>query len=109
MIAFKDVEKKYGQALEYMALNEESALNESNNPPHATWIHPPTLARWFYGSSQEFIRDYDGLSQKLISMTPEQSKQISSQLNSLVVGLEIFRIKLRDKFSQNFLLMEATK
>ena len=109
MKTFKDVEKRYMQAVDYMAFNEESALNENSNPSHVAWIHHLTLARWLYGSSQEFVRDYTELSGKLMNKTPEQKKQISIWHIDLTQRLEQFQTKLRNKFPNYISLIEALK
>ena len=109
MITFIDVEKKYKQAVDCMAFNEEAALNENSNPSHATWINHPTLARWLYGSTREFFEDYAELSGKLMNKTPEQRKQISIRCIDLIQRLEQFKTKLRNKFPNYISLIEALK
>ena len=97
MITFTDLEKKYLQAVECMAYNEQAALDEESNPSHATWIHHPTLVRWFYGSSKEWVKDYAELSGKFQNPTQEQRKQMSTWRIAFTQRLEQFRIKVGKK------------
>ncbi|MEK6892972.1 MAG: hypothetical protein AABX07_02105 [Nanoarchaeota archaeon] len=75
MIAFEDIEKKYLQARECMA-DIIQAVSTDNYPPHATWIHPPAMARWLYLSSCEFLKDYTKISGMFRSENVEQSAKI---------------------------------
>lgn len=108
-ISSNDVEKKYMQALECMRYNEEAALNEKTNHPHATWIQHPTLARWLYGSSQEFLKDFSEASRKLKYQTPEQRDEIEEWHGELAARVEEFRTRLKDKFPDDSFKKEALK
>ncbi len=63
-IIFESVNRKYAYVMENMEFCKNAALSD-DFPAHATWIHPPTLARWLYGSIEEFADEYYQTARKL--------------------------------------------
>lgn len=82
MMAFEEVEKKYRQARECM-IDITEAVSKDNYPPHATWIHPPTMARWCYLSSCEFLKDYTKISGMFRPENANQQTRIDLWQNEL--------------------------
>ena len=115
MTTFKDVEKKYQRAVEYMEFNEKSFLTQENNLP--TWIHLHTLARWFYGSSQEFYSDYirtsNNYSNEFTSLSRlvprEEITKMYNWETTLITRLKQFKNELAAKFPDDKLLAEILK
>lgn len=107
MTTFEDVERKYNESLTAMRIGSEITSDSftQSNP----WIHKPTLARWLYGSGQEFLRDYKDVSGKLTKINGEHNLQVSLWLSELTHNLEQFRTEIRNRFPHDFLLMAATK
>jgi hypothetical protein len=107
-ITFEDVKEKFEKADRYMALNTGLALN-NDFPAHATWINPPTLARWFYGSSKEWLSDYLSTANQLKELSLSQQSLMINWESCLKGRLELMNANLKQKYSDNSLLMEALK
>ena len=116
-ITFKKVEEQYQKSRRYMNLNEQLMFDVDNRPKHATWIHNPTLARWFYQASQEWLKEYKD---KVKSFTDQGYVVVNiNEVHKLAVGnprslnaiLERFRDRIRNhpEFSQDKLVMEMVR
>ena len=109
-ITFSDLSKKYDWAQEFLDFNERLAFDE-NNPAHAAWLHHPTLARWFYRSSKEVLREYREVSKEFKSPSQEASlmeiAQAGELYSNLKARLQEFSEKLLAKFPEDRLLQEA--
>jgi len=82
MTTFEDVERKYCWAVEHMDFCTNAALND-NFSSHATWIHPPTLARWLHGSIDEFAQEFYRYRRTFETEIPAQSERIGKQYNDI--------------------------
>ena len=104
-ITFEDVENKYLRARKCMEFNYESALHPETNSAKAPWIVHSTLARWLYISSREFFEDFIITSRKLKERNKERDLDIFDFYKELNNSLEQMKFELRNKFSEDKLLM----
>lgn len=107
-LSFQDVEKKYHTARECI-LSNISSINNPIYPSHAAWIDIPTMARWLYGSSKEFLEDYKRTSARLAPRQEEQNCLINLWENELCLLLGTAQEAIRRKYSQCPEIMEALK
>ena len=98
-ITFESLGRKYEIAKECMASNLETIENP-NYPEHAKWIHHPTMVRWLYGSSQEFLADFNRLSLDFQGRNQEDM-HILEWREDLTDNLNLTRQKIRSKYSEN--------
>ncbi len=96
MITFEDVKRKYLQASDGIdecmeIVNRDNPLDTTN---YAPWVHLPTLARWLYGSSQEFLKDFQSTARGFSGPTESQSGNISIWESVLPEKVYSFRNKL---------------
>jgi len=56
MITLQKIEDRYQRALEGISFNQN--IHTAEHPSHATWIHTPTLAKWAYMSTCEFVNEF---------------------------------------------------
>ena len=106
-LTFDEMKKKYYRTMECIISNRESALHPETNPTHATWIHHPTLVRWLYGSSQEFLEEFDQLTINYKGSS-EEDMQIAQWKRSLHDQVYLMKDQPEKAFQDDRLLMEAT-
>ena len=107
MTTFEDVSSQYAKSAGYMAHNEQLVF-DTPSPVHATWLNETTLARWFYGASREWIREFDMAVKGLRVISPEKEEYLGEWRLDLIKRLERFRERSSTRFSEDKLLMEAT-
>ena len=111
IINFEDVQKKYLQAFDCINFEIEASLNEVA-PNGITWYHHPTMVGWLFGSSQEFVKDYEALrkdfeSSIVMSDTDPRGIFIAKYSVDLARMLEGFRRKIENRFPNDKTIMEA--
>lgn len=99
MTTFEDVEEKYKYVGEHMDFCRAAALSDEF-PAYATWLHPPTLARWLYGSIVEFDSEFRQVVYKLTEKTPEQQMEINHRLINLTSRCIKSQIDIKCKFRE---------
>ncbi len=111
-ITFQDVEDEFEKARDNMNNNCRLTFNLTR-PLHATWIDNCTLARWFYQSSEEWLKEYQKtrksfMDQGTVGDAVQAFQLAVAQPRLLNVTLEDFRNKIRSHpvFSQNNLVRE---
>jgi len=103
MTLLDEASMKYLKSVD--GINACREITERDNPldksNYAPWIDIPTLARWLYGSSQEFLRDFKTSARKYeqecaseMSSTLDRKRQISALSNFLENDVENFRNNL---------------
>src|SRR3989344_709577 len=103
MMTFKNVLDKYTQARDCMTSNMEITIKGFDRTTLAPHINFPTLARWLYGSSKEFLRDYRTISDKYLVENSDVNVATREQITGWQIVLSEmvrdFRGKLLEKFS----------
>ncbi len=105
-ITISNVKERYRTAKEMIEYNKQLALDTS--APKALWAHHPTLARWLYGSAQQFIADYFQATREFLN-SGEISSNISGWNSHLNSALSNFKVSLEIRFRGDKQLMEALK
>ena len=98
-LTLTDVEQKYHYVIEHMDFCRDAALSDEF-PTHATWLHPPTLARWLYGSILEFALEYDKLIGKLKNRTHNQNTQLLEWGYDVIDRLQESKIAIGKKYPE---------
>ncbi|MEK6855577.1 MAG: hypothetical protein AABX66_00285 [Nanoarchaeota archaeon] len=117
MITFEDLNNKYFATIEVMQSNRQvlDKKTMSDLQKSAPWINVPTLARWLYGSSTEFVQEFINTSntyfakqgsQELESLGSQRSAN-SQQRISLKFSLSAFKENIFSAFPNNPELREA--
>lgn len=110
-VTFDDVMDKYTQARDCMGSNMEIVQEVFDRTTLASHINVPTLARWLYGPSQEFLNDYRVISFKYVAHNMDASSERKEQIAGWQIVLsdlvKDFRIKLLEKFSTSSELVEV--
>lgn len=101
MITFEDISKKYQYVAEHMRFCRDAALNDEF-PTHTTWIHPPTLARWLYGSISAFASEYISAVYTLEfkSLTNYEAEQVNKWAVDLSERLRKYGSEISKKYPE---------
>ncbi len=95
----EDVREKYKQCLHYTQVNSKIAFEPiKSSPEHPNQANPKILAKWFYESSVEWLKDYD--------QTVRRCKQGCTTLEihheiPLKEEIDSFKERLEDTFDVN--------
>ncbi|HLC53244.1 MAG TPA: hypothetical protein VJK03_01755 [Candidatus Nanoarchaeia archaeon] len=107
MTTFEDVEHRYCQTVECLLHNHMLALD--NSPPrYAQWYHHPTMIRWLYGSSMEFVADFNKISTALTKID-EYKRPIFRKRKSLNTLLWLFKSEIGKKFTCDDEIMKVVE
>jgi hypothetical protein len=96
MISLKDVEMRYLQSSDGIEASMEIVYRDNplDASDYASWIHISTLARWLYGSSQEFLRAFQSTAKEFSKQEGISHYEIQSMESALSERVSSFRNKL---------------
>ena len=100
-VTFQDIERKYNKTVDHLDYIHAAASDENTNPKHATWLHHPTLARWLFGSSKEFVEEFESTSELYKNRNAEEEREIGIWKLKLHQRIDFFRAILRFTFPDN--------
>ena len=81
-----------------------AALDDKDDSKES-WLHNPTLAKWLYGSAQEFLNEFKKAAREYLNHNSQETDEIAQYTFTLTTQVENLRKDLTARFSEDESLM----
>lgn len=108
MSTYQNVMNKFEFTLSMLQSNLDS-IREQVPVTRPAWYVPATIARWLFGSSKQFVEDYEEVEKRYTPRDETEAITLLGKASTLGRILETTRREISIRFPADPLVMEATR